>query len=94
MKDTMSLLIATAILAAGGLGLYAYKSSDEGKEEGGYDEDILFGSNKDNEDVDYEYEDAEEDYEYAKPKPKPYSKVKGGKTKRTKKNVGTKRRYY
>ena len=27
MKDTVSLLIATAILAAGGLGLYMYKSN-------------------------------------------------------------------
>ena len=49
MKDTITLLIATAILAAGGLGLYMYKSSDEGQEGGdrgdGYDEDSLFGTN-------------------------------------------------
>jgi hypothetical protein len=29
MNDTMSLVLATAILAVGGLGLYMYKSSDD-----------------------------------------------------------------
>ena len=45
MNDTMSLLLATAILAAGGLGLYMYKSPDEAQKGGeDYDEDNLFGS--------------------------------------------------
>lgn len=104
MKDTISLLIATAILAAGGVGLYMYKSNDDdGKEGGGYDEDGLFGSNgffgssneeeqEQDADLGFEYDTPEYDYDYEKPKPR--AKARGGKTKRTKKSVGTKRRYY
>jgi hypothetical protein len=89
----MSLLLATTILAAGGLGLYMYKSSD-GNQKGGnddnYDEDNLFGSGNlwgfSNDD-----ENAEEDYdeEVYEPKPKP----RASKTKRRKAGGGTKRRY-
>jgi len=41
----MSLLLATAILAAGGLGLYMFKTPDD-EQKGGeeYNEDNLFGS--------------------------------------------------
>jgi hypothetical protein len=93
----MSLLLATTILAVGGLGLYMYKSSEDGdssrdKQDGGddYNEDSLFGSkggfwgsDDDEEVVDKEPEVVE-------------SKVRsrgGAKTKRNRKNVGSKRRY-
>ena len=44
MNDTMTLLLATAILGAGGLGLFMYKNSDNKSQKGGddYDEDNLF----------------------------------------------------
>jgi hypothetical protein len=91
MKDTMSLLLAAAILAAGGFGLYMIKSPD-GEQKGGeeYNEDSLFGSgsfwgsNKSDDDVE---EDVEDYYE-------PKVRSRGGKTKRNKKSTGTKRRYY
>ena len=92
MNDTMSVLLATTILAAGGLGLYMYKSSDDSQKGGeeDYDEGSLFGSGNlwgSNEDeiVDENFED-EEVYE---PKPRP----KLSKTKRRKSGGGTKRRY-
>lgn len=87
MRDTISLLIATGILAAGGFGLYMYKSNDENQEGGGYDEDTLFGSNSFwNSNSEVEGEGEEEYYE-------PKVRVRGGKTKRSKRNIGTKRRY-
>ena len=90
MKDTVSLLIATAILAAGGLGLYMYKSNDDKQEGGeGYDEDGLFGSSglfgSNSEENDLDSEEPEH-YETK-------VRARGGKTKRSKRNVGTKRRY-
>lgn len=92
MNDTMSLLLATAILAAGGLGLYMYKSTDD-LEKGGeeYNEDDLFGlgnfwgSKESEESEDYDLEEPEI-YE-------PKVKSRGSKTKRTRKTSGTKRRY-
>ena len=93
MKDTMSLLLAAAILTAGGFGLYMIKSPDDeqkgGEEE--YNEDSLFGSgsfwgsNKSDDDIE---KDFEEDYY------EPKVRSRGGKTKRNKKSTGTKRRYY
>jgi hypothetical protein len=91
MNDTMSLLLATAILAAGGLGLYIYKSSD-GPQKGGeeYDEDNLFGSGSFWGSTNEEGEDKLEDDEYLDDyKPK----SRGGKTKRRRAGGGTKRRY-
>jgi hypothetical protein len=90
MRDTISLVVATAILAAGGLGLYLFKSNDDKQDGGdGYDEDNLFGSggfwNSNSSENDLE----DEELEYYEPK----AKARGGKTKRSKKNVGTKRRY-
>jgi hypothetical protein len=96
MKDTMSLVLATAILAVGGVGLYMFKSPDDeqkgGREE--YNEDTLFGSgsfwgssNKSDDDV------VEEDYDdssFHEPK----VRSRGSKTKRSRKTSGTKRRYY
>lgn len=87
MRDTISLLIATAILAVGGLGMYIYKPSNE-KQDGddGYVEDSLFCSGGFR-NLENDLED--EEPEYYEPK----AKSRGGKTKRSRKNFGTKRRY-
>jgi len=92
MNDTMSLLLATTILAAGGLGLYMYKSSDNNQKGGDddYDEGTLFGSGSlwgSNEDENLEENSENEEVYYAKPR------TKQGKTKRRKTSGGTKRRY-
>ena len=50
MKETMSLVLATAILALGGLGLYMYKQSDDFK-----DDDLEDDFSSDSE-SDFEYE--------------------------------------
>jgi hypothetical protein len=92
MNDTMSLLLATTILALGGVGLYMYKS-DEGQKGGDdYNEESLFGSgsfwgssNESEEPV-----EDEEDLSFHEPK----IRSRGGKTKRNRKSSGTKRRYY
>ena len=95
MNDTMSLLLATTILAVGGIGLYMYKSDDEQKGGEEYNEDSLFSSgdfwSSKNSDDDTE-KDFEEDFEedYYEPK----VRTRGGKTKRNRKSSGTKRRYY
>jgi hypothetical protein len=48
MNETMSLLLATTILALGGLGLYMVKSSDDTQKGGDeeYNEEGVFGSDK------------------------------------------------
>ena len=102
MNDTLSVLLATTVLALGGLGLYMYKSSDDnqkgGKYDDDYDEDNLFGSGSlwgsSNEDEDVE-NDYEQDYdeEIYESRTKPKSKPKASKTKRRKVGGGTKRRY-
>ena len=97
MNDTLSLLLATSILAVGGLGLYMYKSSDENQREGEYyNEDKFFGSgslwdlneneNENENEDDYNSEDDEEVYI-------PKVRAKANKTKRRKSGSGTKRRY-
>lgn len=45
MNDSMSILLATTILALGGLGLYMFKSSDDTQSGGDddYNEESLFG---------------------------------------------------
>lgn len=83
MNETTSLLLATTILALGGLGLYMYKNSDE--QNGGgdeYDENELFGFEP----------DSEENDEFVDYEPKTRTR-NGGKTKRNRKGSGTKRRY-
>lgn len=47
MNDSMSILLATTVLALGGLGLYMYKTSDDSQKGGDddYDENSLFGGN-------------------------------------------------
>ena len=90
MQDTMSLLIATTILAVGGLGLYMYKSSDDKQYGGdGYDEDSLFDSSNFWNSNDGESDSDNEEIEYYEPK----VKGRGGKTKRAKRSTGTKRRH-
>jgi hypothetical protein len=97
MNETMSLLIATAILATGGLGLYMYKSSDdesnddhesdevaESDDAGFFGKGGFFSSSS----GDAEEEDEEERIRY-EPKPK----TRGMKTKRNRRSGGTKRRY-
>jgi hypothetical protein len=95
MKDTMSLLLAAAILTAGGFGLYMIKSPDD-EQKGGeeYNEDRLFGSesfwgssNKSDDEV---VEEDFNDSSFHEPK----VRARGGKTKRNRKSTGTKRRYY
>jgi hypothetical protein len=96
MNETMSLVLATTILAIGGLGLYMYKTSDDPDYKNDYNEDELFDENED--DLSESESDSEDDLsidsvdaiddEYDKPKPK-----SRGKTKRAKKSGGTKRKY-
>jgi hypothetical protein len=100
MNDTMSLLLATTILAAGGLGLYMYKSTDGNKKGGKYEDDVydegsLFGSGSlwgpnDDENVDA---DVNEDEDYDEEVYEPKRRTKASKTKRRKTGGGTKRRY-
>lgn len=92
MNDSMSILLATSLLALGGLGLYMYKSSnpedtvDEVKDKG----HSFFGGiwNDDNDDEDVDELVGEDDE-------KPLRKRASAKTQRNKKTTGTsKRRYY
>ena len=96
MNDSMSILLATTILALGGLGLYMYKTSeDEHKEQKGgdkedYNEDSIFGSsfwgsNQEDLEEDLNLEEDEEDY-----KPR----RRGGKTQKNRKTTGSSRRRY
>jgi hypothetical protein len=90
MKETMSLILATAILALGGLGLYMYKQSDNFKD-GDLDDD--FSSDSDSE-LDSQFEDDldsqfEEDFIDYEPKT-----VKRAKTKRNKTTGGTRKKRY
>ena len=95
MNDSMSILLATTILALGGLGLYMYKSSDDeqkGGNEEHYNEDSIFGGNfwgsKPDLEEDLEEgleEELEEDF-----KPR----RRGGKTQRNRKSTGSSRRRY
>ena len=95
----MSLLLATAILAAGGFGLYMFKSPDDEQKEGEeHNEDSLFsfgnfwGSNKSNDETEQDVEqEVEQDVEQEYYEPKIRSR--SGKTKRNRKTFGTKRRY-
>lgn len=91
MNETMSLLLATTVLAISGLGLYMYKSED-GDQIGGddYAEEDEF--NSDNEIVeDHDDYDNDDDIDYYAPKVR--SRAGKSKTKRNKKGGGTKRKY-
>ena len=97
MNDTMSLLLATGILAVGGLGLFMYKNSSEGesflaeeendkKDENWFDLRSFFGNSDGDED---DQKDDDEDLDVYETK----TKSKGSKTKSVRKTGGTKRRY-
>jgi hypothetical protein len=87
MNDTMSLLLASAILATGGLCLFMYKSSDDKSEENDYNEDNLFSANEDN---DNDYDEYDDDFVQYEPK---QVRSRSNKTKRNKRSGGSKRRY-
>lgn len=95
MNDSMSILLATTILALGGLGLYMYKSSDDTQKGGDdveYDEGSIFSGgfwrlseNNDNDNFDDELEEEEE----VKPRRKNLAK-----TQRNRKSTGSSKRRY
>jgi hypothetical protein len=96
MNDSMSILLATTILALGGLGLYMYKKSDDEEPEvndGVYNEESIFGSNfwgskQDELEEDLERDLVEEEEEDFKPR------KRGGKTYKNRKSTGSSRRRY
>ena len=103
MNDSMSILLATTILALGGLGLYMYKSSDDDKKEGendGYNEDSIFGNGfwglNDDKEYDNNKEDNKEDNniieEFEEEDYKP--RKRGSKTHRNRKSNGASKRRY
>ena len=88
MNETMSLVLATAILAVGGLGLYMYKTSDDLEYDDYIEDDNSFDNNYNNDEVSEEtYDDLDDDI-YEKQKVRSRNK-----TKRSKKSGGTKRKY-
>lgn len=87
MNDTMSLLLASAILATGGLCLFMYKSSDDKSTDNDYNEDILFSANEDH---DNDYNEYDDDFVQYEPK---QVRSRSNKTKRNKRTGGSKRRY-
>ncbi len=92
MNDVKSLLIATTVLAIGGLGLYMYKSEDS---------DVNFDDQIDDDNSETESESGSEtgseldsvleelDYDDYKPK----EKKNGGTKKNSKKNTGTRKKH-
>lgn len=95
MNETMSLILATAILTVGGLGLYMYKNKDtkynDKDEDEEYNEDNWFGFFGNDKKSDAESERSMSDNESEIYEPKVRSRQ--NKTKRSKKTGGTKRRY-
>lgn len=97
MNDSMSILLATTILALGGFGLYMYKSSDDNSSKDDYSEEDLFGSSSlfnwgtsdDTENDDKSIDDKLEEYdEDIKPR------KRGSKTHKNRKSTGSSRRRY
>ncbi len=97
MNDPMSILLATTILALGGLGLYMYKTADDKDQKGGdyeeYNEDSIFrgnfwGSKQDDLEEDLQIDLEEDEEEDFKPR------KRGGKTQRNRKTTGSSRRRY
>jgi hypothetical protein len=87
MNETMSLVLATTILAIGGLGLYMYKQSDDFKDD--INDDFSSGSDSYSEsDLGSELDD---DIYMDNYEPKI---VNRGKTKRSKPSNGTKKKRY
>jgi len=89
MNETLSLLLATTILALGGAGLYMYKSDEQESEDNDYTEENIFINDED------EINDEGEEYidEYYKSTPRARARKPKTKTKTTRKGGGTKRRY-
>ena len=85
MNETMSLLLATAILAAGGIGLFMLKSNDDGTYD---DEEIELDEIEDLDALDEFDEDEEDDYDY-----KPRARG-NNKTKRNRKSGGSRKQRY
>ena len=93
MNETMSLFLATAILAIGGLGLYMYKSTD-GLDIVDYNEDNLFEDDINN-DINDDFSSDDDDDDYSEDFNNYEPKVKSrGKTKRSKTSGGTKKKRY
>jgi hypothetical protein len=97
MNETMSVVLATAILAIGGLGLYMYKQSDGlglefGDDYKSYDD----RSNEDrDENIDFDYDEDFDDQDADTYSEDSEPKVRSrGKTKRAKTGKGTKKRKY
>jgi hypothetical protein len=97
MNDSMSILLATTILALGGLGLYMFKSSDDNQSGGDddYNEESIFGSgslfNWGSSDNNIEYdEDKLDEIDDADYKPR----KRGAKTLKNRKSTGNSRRRY
>jgi hypothetical protein len=100
MNDTMSLLLATGILAVGGLGLIMYKTGSNEKDDNEYEKDDSENDNNGLFDLRSYFgnsnEDDSENEEYKYKEPEVYEQPKrsrGSKTKSSRKNTGTKRRY-
>ena len=94
MNETMSLLLATTILAIGGVGLFMYKSSDDKEDvyendSEEYNEDTLFGSKGG---FWGSEEEPEQESEVIETKVRSKTAA-AAKTKRNRKNIGSKRRY-
>jgi len=95
MNETMSLVLATAILAIGGVGFYMYKQSDDNNDADYYnDDDDNSISNDDDNSHDYSSSDDSEleeddfiDYE-------PKASKQKAKTKRNKTSGGTRKKRY
>ena len=102
MNETMSLVLATAILAIGGVGFYMYKQSDDNDNDDKYDldsdldnddesiSDVDSISHSENSDNSYHSEDYNDDFVDYEPK---VSKQKA-KTKRNKTAGGTRKKRY
>ena len=104
MNETMSVVLATAILAIGGLGLYMYKQSD-GLDFGddSKNDDDKSDDDRSDDDKSYDdrsYDDRDENYEededtYSEDLNNYEPRIKSrGKTKRAKTVKGTKKRKY
>jgi hypothetical protein len=96
MNDSISILLATTVLALGGLGLYMYKSTDDNNTEfdESNNEDSFFGGsfwNSNEEKGDYELENLE-DFENYEDDIKP--RKRSNKTQRNRKSNGASRRRY
>jgi len=100
MNETLSLLLATSILAAGGLGLYMYKSTHDDEDEDNNVEDTneqaielseldILNTNEKNS----ENKSSQEEENYKEPDQKIRKRGGGYKTKRNRKMTSSKRKY-